>query len=63
MAVHSNSSSEIVVKWEPPVRPNGNVTHYIIDVKYQPDVNDRNYCKDGWFINLNLFISFSKACN
>ncbi|XP_026465449.1 insulin-like receptor [Ctenocephalides felis] len=47
MTVHSNSSSEIVVKWEPPITPNGNVTHYIIDVKYQPDVNDRNYCKDA----------------
>ncbi|XP_076334616.1 insulin-like peptide receptor [Tachypleus tridentatus] len=48
--VHSQAISvgEIRIKWQPPKRPNGNVTHYIVKGKRELDSTDyirqRDYC-------------------
>lgn len=43
----SNSSSEIVIRWQPSFPPNGNVTKYIIQAAMEKDIPDRtNYCDD-----------------
>ncbi|XP_014004580.1 insulin-like growth factor 1 receptor [Salmo salar] len=44
---YSNSSSKLVVKWSPPLNPNGNLTFYL--VRWQQQAEDRelyqhNYC-------------------
>uniref|UniRef100_A0A4W5Q7H1 Tyrosine-protein kinase receptor n=1 Tax=Hucho hucho TaxID=62062 RepID=A0A4W5Q7H1_9TELE len=44
---YSNSSSKLVVKWSPPLNPNGNLTFYLI--RWQQQAEDRelyqhNYC-------------------
>nr|CAD7403900.1 unnamed protein product [Timema cristinae] len=45
----SNSSSEIVMQWEPPLHPNGVLTKYIISGMWQRDnqkfLDQRNYCQ------------------
>ncbi|XP_077570106.1 insulin-like growth factor 1b receptor [Stigmatopora nigra] len=45
--VYSNSSTQLVVRWMPPVSPNGNQTYYL--VRWQQQAEDRelyqhNYC-------------------
>ncbi|XP_039275988.1 insulin receptor [Nilaparvata lugens] len=44
------SSSEIKVAWQPPLNPNGNVTHYLITAKWERDDSEflaqRNYCEE-----------------
>uniref|UniRef100_A0A6Q2XE85 Tyrosine-protein kinase receptor n=1 Tax=Esox lucius TaxID=8010 RepID=A0A6Q2XE85_ESOLU len=44
---YANSSSKLVVKWSPPLNPNGNLTYYL--VRWQQQAEDRelyqhNYC-------------------
>uniref|UniRef100_A0A672Z4T5 Tyrosine-protein kinase receptor n=1 Tax=Sphaeramia orbicularis TaxID=375764 RepID=A0A672Z4T5_9TELE len=51
---YSNSSTQLVVRWSPPVSPNGNQTYYL--VRWQQQAEDRelyqhNYCSKG--INMN----------
>uniref|UniRef100_A0A0A9XLS6 receptor protein-tyrosine kinase n=2 Tax=Lygus hesperus TaxID=30085 RepID=A0A0A9XLS6_LYGHE len=45
---HSNSSNEIVLRWDPPIKPNGRISKYYITgvlVKDYPTLlQDRNYC-------------------
>lgn len=61
LIARSNSSDEIVIKWEPPIRPNGNLTTYIIvlELKYDSQkqlLEQRNYCNERkylLFIHLN----------
>uniref|UniRef100_A0A8C5I855 Tyrosine-protein kinase receptor n=1 Tax=Gouania willdenowi TaxID=441366 RepID=A0A8C5I855_GOUWI len=46
----SNSSSQIILKWKPPTSPNGNVTHYRLICRKQPEDNDLykfDYCLQG----------------
>nr|ANZ55075.1 insulin receptor 1b [Pyrrhocoris apterus]QIS94310.1 insulin receptor 1b [Pyrrhocoris apterus] len=48
LTAFSNSSSEIVINWQPPANPNGNVTHYIVTGHLENDkefIEQRNYCK------------------
>lgn len=47
---YSNSSTQLVVRWSPPVSPNGNQTYYL--VRWQQQAEDRelyqhNYCSKG----------------
>ncbi|XP_076235899.1 insulin-like receptor-like [Calliopsis andreniformis] len=45
----SNSSSELIMSWQPPLHKNGNLTHYRILGRWEPDdpsyINQRNYCE------------------
>ncbi|TMS20147.1 Insulin receptor, partial [Larimichthys crocea] len=46
----SNSSSQIILKWKPPTSPNGNITHYRVICRKQPEDNDLkkfDYCLQG----------------
>ncbi|XP_066589101.1 insulin-like receptor isoform X2 [Prorops nasuta] len=47
----SLSSSEISVKWDPPERPNGPISYYMISGFLRPDdkefLSSRDYCKDS----------------
>uniref|UniRef100_A0A1B6DYS9 Tyrosine-protein kinase receptor n=1 Tax=Clastoptera arizonana TaxID=38151 RepID=A0A1B6DYS9_9HEMI len=46
----SISSSELNIHWSPPSFPNGNVTHYVVTVKWEREDADfleqRNYCSE-----------------
>lgn len=47
---YSNSSTQLVVRWLPPISPNGNQTYYL--VRWQQQAEDRelyqhNYCSKG----------------
>lgn len=47
---YSNSSTQLVVRWSPPISPNGNQTYYL--VRWQQQAEDRelyqhNYCSKG----------------
>ncbi|XP_031636037.1 insulin-like receptor isoform X2 [Contarinia nasturtii] len=50
LAVSANGSSEISIKWAPPVHANGNLTKYIIKCTMNPDnpqlLEYRNYCDE-----------------
>ncbi|KAL0978002.1 hypothetical protein UPYG_G00164560 [Umbra pygmaea] len=44
---YSNTSSSLVVRWSPPVSPNGNDTYYIVRWQQQPEDKElyhHNYC-------------------
>ncbi|XP_018528790.1 insulin receptor b [Lates calcarifer] len=46
----SNSSSQIILKWKPPTSPNGNITHYRVVCRKQPEDSDLykfDYCLQG----------------
>ncbi|XP_017262483.1 insulin receptor b [Kryptolebias marmoratus] len=46
----SNSSSQIILKWKPPNSPNGNITHYRVICRQQPEDSDLykfDYCLQG----------------
>lgn len=48
LTAFSNSSSELVINWQPPANPNGNLTHYIVTGHWERDseefIEQRNYC-------------------
>lgn len=53
----SNSSSQIILKWKPPTSPNGNITHYRVICRKQPEDSDLykfDYCLQGNFSHLSL---------
>ncbi|KAG7468187.1 hypothetical protein MATL_G00140190 [Megalops atlanticus] len=44
---YSNSSSKLLVKWSPPISPNGNLTYYLVRWQQQPEDKElylHNYC-------------------
>ncbi|KAG9340757.1 hypothetical protein JZ751_020349 [Albula glossodonta] len=44
---YSNSSSKLLVKWSPPISPNGNLTYYLVRWQQQPEDRElyqHNYC-------------------
>lgn len=46
----SNSSSQLIVKWNPPTSPNGNLLYYIVRWQQQPQdsyLYKHNYCSKG----------------
>lgn len=46
----SNSSSQLIVKWNPPSLPNGNLTYYLVRWQRQPQDSylfRHNYCSKG----------------
>ncbi|RWS28280.1 Insulin-like peptide receptor [Leptotrombidium deliense] len=46
----AKSTNEIEITWNPPKKPNGNLTHYIVRVYGERDLNlDRNYCEERTF--------------
>lgn len=53
----SNSSSQIILKWKPPTSPNGNITHYRVICRKQPEDSDLykfDYCLQGQCLRLLL---------
>ncbi|XP_043602094.1 insulin-like receptor isoform X3 [Bombus pyrosoma] len=46
----TNSSSELIMSWLPPLHKNGNLTHYRIFGRWEPDdpnfIDQRNYCEE-----------------
>lgn len=50
LEARSNSSNELVIKWEPPVSKNGNLTHYRIVGRWEEEdrnfLDQRNYCQE-----------------
>jgi hypothetical protein len=48
--VTTTSSSELTIKWQPPLEPNGNVTHYVVTGSWIKDdqtiLDQRNYCNE-----------------
>lgn len=50
LSIWSNASSELVISWLPPLRKNGNLTHYKIVGRWDRDdpafVAQRNYCDE-----------------
>nr|UTM63729.1 Insulin-like receptor [Riptortus pedestris] len=50
LRAYSNSSSELVINWLPPLQPNGNLTHYIVTGHWERDseefIEQRNYCTE-----------------
>lgn len=50
LSIWSNSSSELVMSWFPPLYENGNLTHYRIIGRWEPDdpnfIDQRNYCDE-----------------
>lgn len=47
----SPSYDTIYLEWEPPILPNGEVTHYMISYVAKPDIlpKERNYCNERKF--------------
>lgn len=68
---YSNSSTQLVVRWSPPVSPNGNQTYYL--VRWQQQAEDRelyqhNYCSKGTHTQLIpsavlLVVEFEYTCH
>lgn len=51
----ANSSTKLVVKWSPPVFPNGNLTYYLVRWQQQPEDRElyqHNYCSKGLHYSL-----------
>ncbi|KAI4497351.1 hypothetical protein M0802_007598 [Mischocyttarus mexicanus] len=50
LTTRSNSSSEIIISWSPPLKKNGNLTHYRIMGRWVKDdssfIDQRNYCDE-----------------
>ncbi|XP_012056411.1 PREDICTED: insulin-like receptor [Atta cephalotes] len=50
LSTWSNSSNELVISWFPPLHKNGNLTHYRIVGRWEPDdpnfIDQRNYCDE-----------------
>lgn len=50
LSIWSNSSNELVMSWFPPLHENGNLTHYRIVGRWEPDdpifIDQRNYCDE-----------------
>lgn len=50
LKAYSNSSTELVIHWNPPAVPNGNVTHYVVRGTWEHDdqkfLEQRNYCSE-----------------
>lgn len=51
LSIYSNSSSELVISWLPPLHKNGNLTHYRIVGYLEPDdpefIDQRKYCDES----------------
>ncbi|XP_061926885.1 insulin-like peptide receptor isoform X1 [Apis cerana] len=51
----SNSSSELIMSWLPPLHNNGNLTHYRIVGRWEPDdpnfIDQRNYCEEPMMLS------------
>uniref|UniRef100_A0A0A9YBQ5 Tyrosine-protein kinase receptor n=2 Tax=Lygus hesperus TaxID=30085 RepID=A0A0A9YBQ5_LYGHE len=50
LKVYKDKSYELRVEWQPPLHPNGNLTHYIVSYVHEKDSEDtveqRNYCSE-----------------
>ncbi|XP_041853686.1 insulin-like growth factor 1a receptor [Melanotaenia boesemani] len=54
---YANSSTKLVVKWSPPVSPNGNLTYYLVRWQQQPEDRElyqHNYCSKELKIPIRL---------
>lgn len=46
----SNSTSEVVISWEPPAEMNGNFTHYVVEAEAMEDnPKYRDFCSERKF--------------
>lgn len=60
----SNSSSQIILKWKPPTSPNGNITHYRVICRKQPEDSDLykfDYCLQGPYLQVTMLRSAHQA--
>lgn len=63
LKAYSNSSTELVIHWNPPAVPNGNVTHYVVRGTWEHDdqkfLEQRNYCSErksiSYFVSSVLY--------
>lgn len=49
---YANSSTKLLVKWSPPLFPNGNLTYYLVRWQRQPEDQElylHNYCSKGQY--------------
>lgn len=50
LSTYSNDSDVLIITWHPPAERNGNLTHYRIVGRYEPDdshfLEQRNYCEE-----------------
>lgn len=63
---YSNSSSKLLVKWSPPISPNGNHTYYLVRWQQQPEDRElyvHNYCSKGGWQSLRPTASWACAAN
>lgn len=63
---YSNSSTQLVVRWSPPVSPNGNQTYYLVRWQQQPEDRElyqHNYCSKGMVHLLKLCSTTCAAAN
>ncbi|KAL4623543.1 insulin-like growth factor 1 receptor isoform X1 [Arapaima gigas] len=54
---YSNSSSKLLVKWSPPISPNGNLTYYLLRWQRQPEDRElyvHNYCSNELKIPIRI---------
>ncbi|KAM4572503.1 insulin-like growth factor 1a receptor [Odontesthes bonariensis] len=54
---YANSSTKLVVKWSPPVFPNGNLTYYLVRWQQQPEDRElyqHNYCSKELKIPIHI---------
>lgn len=52
---YANSSTRLMVKWSPPVYPNGNLTYYLVRWQQQPEDRElyqHNYCFKGVYYSI-----------
>ncbi|KAG9332348.1 hypothetical protein JZ751_015355 [Albula glossodonta] len=57
---YSNSSAKLLVKWSPPVSPNGNLTYYLVRWQQQPEDKElyiHNYCSKELKIPIRISAS------
>lgn len=53
---YANSSSQIIVNWQPPLKANGKLIKYKLRASFDERLHQtesRNYCKDRKYITLN----------
>lgn len=59
VVARAESPNEIIIQWSAPKRPNGEITHYVIDGIREKDssefISQRNYCNERKFIDICMY--------
>lgn len=60
LTVHAASSSKLIIKWEPPINPNGNIAYYLVNAnctsEHQEYFQQRDYCKERKYRHSLLYV-------